>query len=203
VDIDGTLPAPPPVLATDGDEDRPLVIQAQAGHREAREELARRLRRPAFLLALQIVGNPDDALDIAQGALLRFFHSLDRFQSERAVRPWLFTIVRNEAKDLWRRRRIRPAESVDLLPSLADTVADTRPDPEERALLRERRRQLWHAMGALREHHREIVVLRDFHDLSYAEIALVLKIPTGTVMSRLHAARMALKHLVQEERAPK
>ena len=82
-----------------------LVQGAQAGHQNAREELARRYRRPAYLLALQMVGDRDDALDIAQDAPLRFFESLGRFQSDRPIRPWLLTIVRNRVRDLWRQPR--------------------------------------------------------------------------------------------------
>lgn len=196
MDIDGTVPSPQ--LAADGDGDRDLVLQARAGSHDAREELARRIRRPAYLLALHIVGNPEDALDIAQDAMLRFFHTLDRFQPDKAIRPWLFTIVRNGARDFWRRRAARPSESLDLRPTLASELVDRAPDPEQQAIRLEHARQIWRAVEALSEHHREIIILRDFHDLSYAQVADVLQIPPGTVMSRLHAARMTLKELVHE-----
>ena len=90
--------------------DKELVGQAQAGRREARETLARRYRQAAYLLAFQMLGNRDDAMDVAQDAMLRFFTSLSSFDSERRVQPLLFTIVRNQVRDLWRRRRRRPGE---------------------------------------------------------------------------------------------
>ena len=86
-DIDMVFDSSPQALSLDTVDERRLVIQARAGHRLAREELAMRIRRPAYLLALQIVGNQDDALDIAQDAMLRLFEHLGRFRPEHAVRP--------------------------------------------------------------------------------------------------------------------
>ena len=68
-----------------------------------------------------------------------------------------------------------------------------RPGPEARAERRELQRRIWSLLGGLSQMHREILVLRDYQDLSYAEIATVLGIPKGTVMSRLHAARRSLR----------
>ena len=181
-----------------GTVDTELVIQARSGVAEAREELARRYREPAYLLGLQLTGNRDDALDVAQDALLRFFATLDRFQAERPVRPYLLRIVRNRAMDLWRRRRIRRAESLDA-GELPLQIADDRPGPEERSRRAELRRRVWRAVSELAPAKREILVLRDYHDLAYAEIAKVLGIPIGTVMSRLHAARKALRELLIED----
>ncbi len=181
-----------PPLAVPGAADSELVAQARAGVGAAREELARRHRNSAFVLGLQLLGNREDAMDVAQEALLRFFASLDRFQAERPVRPYLLRIVRNRVADLWRRRRVRRTESLDA-GDLSRQIADERPGPEESARRAELRRRVWQALSRLPAAKREILVLRDFHDLAYAEIAEVLEIPIGTVMSRLHAARKALR----------
>lgn len=172
-----------------------LVIQARSGVVEAREELARRYREPAYLLGLQLTGNREDALDVAQEALLRFFATLDRFHEDRPIRPYLLRIVRNLAMDLFRRRRVRRAESLDA-GELQRQVVDERPGPEETTRRTELRRRIWRALGELSPAKREILVLRDYHDLTYAEIARVLDIPLGTVMSRLHAARKALREVL-------
>ena len=189
-----------PPLTPHGTDDEALLRDAIAGHRHAREDLARRIRRPAYLLALQLVGNRDDALDITHDAVLAFFESLDRFHPSQPIRPWLFTIVRNKVRDLWRRRSRRPTDSLDGNSTLTDHLAAPGPDPEQSAASQELRRQLWQAIRALTPPHREIVLLRDFHDLPYGDIAEVLQIPAGTVMSRLHAARKALRRLVYEGR---
>ncbi len=125
--------------------------------------------------------------------MLRLFKHLGRVAPERPVLPWLFAIVRNRARDLWRSRAARPNESLDARPDLAAHLAAPAGDPEQQAARRERARRLWAAVAALSQAYREILVLRDFHDLAYAEIAEVLGIPAGTVMSRLHAARTALR----------
>jgi len=180
--------------------DAELIRGASAGLAEAREELARRYRGPAYVLALQLLGNREDALDVAQEAMLRLFATLGRLTPGRAVRPWLLAIVRNQARDLWRRQRVRRTEPIDGTgEGLAAELIARAPDPEEAAGREELRRRVWRALSRLSEDHREIVVLRDFHGLSYEEIAHVLDIKIGTVMSRLHAARRQLRARLSED----
>ncbi len=171
-----------------------LVQLARSGDAEAREELARRVRGPAYVLALQFLGDPDDARDVAQDALLRLFQTFSRFDPERPLRPWLARIVRNRAYDVRRRRRARPAVSLDSL--VEDGFPESKTQemgPDDRLARRQLQRRIWTALHQLTDAHREILVLRDYQDLSYAEIAAVLQIPLGTVMSRLHAARRSLR----------
>ena len=184
--------------------DAELARRARGGDRAAAEELARRCRRPAYLLALQLLRDPDDALDVAQDALLRLFTHLDRVDPERPLRPWLAAIVRNRARDLMRRRRVRRHESLDTDPEdrPARVLVDPAAGPEERAARTEAARRLWGALGQLAEAQREILVLRDYQDLAYEEIAAVLGVPLGTVMSRLHRARRALRTLLEGAGAP-
>lgn len=183
--------------------DAALVALARGGDREAREELARRCRGPAYVLALQLLGDPDDALDAAQDSLLRLFDSFSRFDPSRPLRPWLARIVRNRALDLRRRRRARPTLSLDsLLDAGLPEAAAATAGPEERAERRELQRRIWRALRELSPAHREILVLRDYQDLSYQEIAAVLAIPVGTVMSRLHAARRSLRQALEADAGP-
>ncbi len=188
-------PRQPLAPSTPGGND--LVLRARSGDREAREELARAFGRPAYLLALQLLGNPEDARDAAQEGLMRFFSRLDRLDPGRPVRPWLLAIVRNAARDLARRRRVRQASSLDAAgEAFGVELIDDAPGPETLSRREELRRKVWRALGELRETEREILVLRDYQDLSYAEIAAVLGVPLGTVMSRLHRARRALRALL-------
>ncbi len=176
-----------------------LVTRARGGDPAAREELAQEHRRPAYFLALQLLGNPDDALDVAQDAMLRLFTSLNRFDSRRPVRPWLYQIVRNRVVDLYRRRKVRNHESLDTLYQDGTPrydVADESVDLERDAQRAELRSRIWKALGALTHAQREILVLRDYQDLAYSEIAETLSIPMGTVMSRLHSARKALRRIL-------
>lgn len=182
-----------PVAAEPPADEPELVRRARAGDAAAREALVVAHRRQAFLLALQLLGNREDALDATQDALLRFLTTLDRFHPDQPVRPWLYSIVRNRCRDLMRRGRVRRAEPLEpdgerWRPELVDGHADPHRDAEQAEL----RRRVFAALGRLAADHREILVLRDYHDLAYQEIADVLAVPRGTVMSRLHRARRAL-----------
>lgn len=179
-----------------------LVIAACGGDVPACDELARRHRKAAFLLALQLLGNRDDALDVAQDAMLRFFSTLHRFDPRRPVRPWLYQIVRNRVHDLRRRQRVRRHDSIDEVNTDGTQrfeITDLKVDLHRDAARSQLRTALWQALGELSENQREILVLRDYQDLSYREIAQALDIPIGTVMSRLHAARKRLRAVLRDD----
>ncbi len=183
-----------PGAVPDDATDAELVVRTRRGDAAAGDLLARRCRRSAYLLALQLLRDPDDALDVAQDALLRLFAHLDRIEPGREVRPWLLAIVRNRVRDLARRRRVRRTESLERDDDAPPRpVVDPAPGPEAAAELAELQRHIWRLLGELSEPQREILVLRDYQDLSYEEIAGVLDVPLGTVMSRLHRARRALR----------
>ncbi len=188
---------PTSLTAVAGNDDRDLVARARRGDEDAAGELVQRFRRPAYLLALQLLGNPDDAFDVAQDSLLRFFSKLNRFETERPVKPWLLAIVRNRARDLLRRKRVRKTEPLESEPEhFRPELIDATANPERDVAQQQLREKLWQALAALPPAQREILVLRDYQDLSYAEIAHVLAIPIGTVMSRLHRARATLRQLL-------
>lgn len=196
-----TTPRPAPAaVAADLPVEHHTVVLAQRGEAAALDELARSCRQQAYVFALQLIGHPDDALDVAQDTMVRFFRSLDRFDSTRPVRPWLLRIVRNLVRDRARRNRIRRTESLE--PADEDSLRfeprDESPDPEALAERQQLQRLVWACLQELPPKYRETLVLRDYHDLAYAEIASTLKIPRGTVMSRLHRARRLLHDLVHE-----
>ncbi len=178
-----------------------LVLRARAGDRSAQEELAELHRRSMYLLALQLLGNRDDALDVVQDSLLRFFTTLHRFDVRRPLRPWLYQIVRNRVIDLFRRQKVRRHDSLDAnepdSPRLQ--ILDPSVDLERDARRSQLRVRIFKALDELSEKQREILVLRDYQDLSYSEIAETLNIPIGTVMSRLHGARKRMRTVLQED----
>ena len=186
------------LVAGDAGSDRQLIDQAKAGVPAACDALARRHRQAAYLLALQMLGNRDDAMDVTQEAMLRFFGTLRQFDATRRVQPWLFTIVRNQVRDLWRQRRRRPGDAAGESDDLVGQLAAPQPSPEADLRRRELRERVWRALAALPAAKREIIVLRDFHDLSYSDISQVLGIPIGTVMSRLHGARRQLRARLED-----
>ena len=191
----------PAAVAVDLPAESQTVVLAQRGETAALDELARSCRQQAYVFALQLIGNPDDALDVAQDAMVRFFRSLGRFDSTRPVRPWLLRIVHNLVRDRARRNRIRRTESLE--PADDDALRfeprDESPDPEALAERRQLQRLVWECLQELPSGYREVLVLRDYQDFAYAEIASTLKIPRGTVMSRLHRARRLLHDLVRDK----
>lgn len=181
--------------------DAELIRRARKGEELAREELARRCRRSAYVLAVQLLRRPEDAHDIAQDAVMRFFAHLPRFRSQASIEPWLYAIVRNRVRDLVRRKRVRTTEPLEgPAGDLRVDVIDTCPSPEADTARRQLQAQLWRALSALEPTHREILVLRDYQDMTYDDIARTLHIPLGTVMSRLHRARKAAGEAFREER---
>jgi RNA polymerase sigma-70 factor (ECF subfamily) len=178
------------------DEDREAVRRVQAGDTEAFEVLVDKYKRKTFRLAFSVLRDQEEALDVSQEAFVKAFRSLPKFKGDSAFYTWLFRITMNLALDR-RRQRITRARSMggeDVPPEEWERTAvagDASPDDE--AVGAERRSRIQAALESLPEHHRSIIILGDIQGLSYREIAEVLAIPMGTVMSRLHNARKRLR----------
>ena len=154
-----------------------------------RQELAQ-LGGGAHALAIQILGNADDAADAVHDALATALSKPDSYDAQKGpLKPWFMRVVRNRCLDMKRRQYsgVIPVEE------LADTAAG----PEEALETAQRGLAVQEALNSIPGDKREIVVLRDYLDLSYAEIAAVLGVAQGTVMSRLHRARLALKEALE------
>lgn len=178
---------------------------ASASDEAARSRRFQSLAMPhldaAYNLARWLSRNPGDAEDIAQEAYLRAFRFFDTFRGESA-RPWLLAIVRRVWYDEWRRRST--AEEVTPFDELRD---DTPPegwetasaDPETLAMRAEDARNVQDALQRLPVEYREVLVLREMEDLSYREIAVIVDVPVGTVMSRLARGRRRLATLLTDQ----
>ncbi len=185
--------------AQPGVSDGALVARAIRGDVDARERLARRARNASYVFAVQLTGRRDLSHDIAQDSVMRFFAHLDRFEQSRSLDAWLFQIVRNRTRDVMRRDRIRRHEPLED-PSGRERpeTRDDRVDPAADAVRADLQQRIWRKLDSLTPDHREVLVLREYQDLSYREIAEVLGIPHGTVMSRLHAARKRLREVLTD-----
>jgi RNA polymerase sigma-70 factor, ECF subfamily len=144
--------------------------------------------RAAYNLARWLVRNDHDAEDIVQESFLKAYKAQDNFRGGEA-RTWMLSIVRNTAMDYLRRNKAGAAASLE---DQLHEPEDHAPDPERSLLDQSRRDQVRGAIAKLAEEFREVVVLREIEGLSYKEIAGVLGIPMGTVMSRLSRARNLL-----------
>lgn len=144
--------------------------------------------RRGFVYAWQMLRNREDALDAVQSALVAVWEHRGRLQPARDPRGWFYRVLRNKCVDVLRTRRAQHPAVLERDPP--DPLGAS---PARAAGRREEVERLRCAWAELPDEMREILLLRDFHDLPYAEIATVLGIPTGTVMSRLHRARSALR----------
>ena len=167
--------------------ERQTILLCQKGSRDAFGEIVNLYMRRAYIAALSILGNRDDALDVSQEAFVKAYRAISRFDPERPFYPWFYRILRNACFD-WLRRRKKHAR-----PGLEMDIPDHRFRPDTLADKDEVREAVWKGIGRLAEKDREIIVLRHFQHMSYQEIAESLEIPPGTVMSRLFTARKRLR----------
>jgi len=182
------------VATTESDEEGRAIRACQQGQASAFEILVRAHFGPAYAAAVGILGNREDALDALQDAFTKAYLAIARFQAECEFYPWFYRILRNKCLDKLRRKRHRPwSVSIEDVQPAADGTFD----PVQIAEADERKAAIWRAIGTLSPDHREIIVLRHFQGLAYAEIARTLGIPQGTVMSRLYAARQALRRKLE------
>lgn len=175
-------------------EERALIERAQGGDVEAFGMLVRRYLGRVYRVAHAVVRNGDEAADIAQDTFVRAFRRIDRFDIERPLFPWLYQIARNLA--LNRIERVRRREATL---SGQDALIAMGPGPEEAAVAASESERVRRAVASLSEQHRAVIELNHFEECSYDEMAEILGIPIGTVMSRLYYARQRLKTLLKEE----
>jgi RNA polymerase sigma-70 factor, ECF subfamily len=174
------------------EDESALVEQAQHGDRNAYGELVGRYFPGVVRVVYRLCGDSGLAEDMAQEAFLRGWINLTSFHPQSSLRNWLYRIAVNATLDVLRRKSEEP---------LKDEAAQMYPDPAagpETALIeKERVAMLQQAMHALPEAARSVLVLREYGGLSYQEIASVLDVPVGTVMSRLNYARNRLREMLK------
>lgn len=178
-------------------QEESIVLQrCQRGSAEAFEVLVNRYMKDAYFIALGLVGNREDALDLSQEAFVRAFRHIKDVKPGRKFFPWFYQILKNLCVSHLRKRRYRQASSLngEDCPEVASTNDCF--SPEEVAKRNEMKAQVWQAIGKLDEKHREVIILRHFQNMSYENIAEALFCNKGTVTSRLYYARKKLEELL-------
>jgi RNA polymerase sigma factor (sigma-70 family) len=164
------------------------VARARAGDTAAFAALVRRHQDRVFGFILRMLDARDEAMELTQDVFVKAWQALPGWRPEARFSTWLLQIARNAALDQLRRRRVVQFAPLDD----GMDVADTAPGPEARYASRQRQALLENALQQIAAEHREILLLREIEDLSYAELAAVLGIAEGTVKSRLARARAVL-----------
>jgi len=187
------------VASNNSNDDRDLVGRARRGDREAFTHLIVQYQVPLYNMALRMVGRPDDAADIAQEAFLRAWEKI-RTLREAPFKAWLFQIAANLCYDHFRRGRRYGVMPEDDQISTSNVVGlgVATPDPQERAEANERTRLVRDCIQALDHDMRIAIVLRDVNGMAYEEIAAVLRVPLGTVKSRIARARAQVQERLQQ-----
>ena len=177
------------------------VQKVQNGRTDAFEALIQRHQKRIFNLLYRWLGDREEAADVAQEVFLSAFRAIQEFRGDALFSTWLYRIAINQAIN--RRKRLAVAPARRAAPGRADHEAEGHdpladlphpgPSPAEAAERSQFALHIQQALNSLKEEESLIILLHDFQDLPYEEISHILKLPTGTVKSRLHRARLALK----------
>jgi RNA polymerase sigma-70 factor (ECF subfamily) len=183
-----------------------LVRQCIAGDAQAWQQLVVSQHRRIYAICYRFTGSASDAEDLTQDVFLKLYKNLASFDLQKgSFQTWITTLARNLLVDHFRRTRLdRASDSLDATydgeedgPTMADRLADTRSSQEQQFASLELKNRIQGALKQLSPELREAVILRDLEDMDYKEIAQVLRIPEGTVKSRISRGRGELARLLQ------
>jgi RNA polymerase sigma-70 factor (ECF subfamily) len=165
-----------------------IALRCQSGEAGAFEDLIAAMERPLLYYATSLTGSSDSGLDVLQEVWLRVFRGISKLKDPGALRSWLYSITHGVAVDRIRRNRSREkAEEVEL---------EDFQEAEEPSFAAEDAAAIHEALGEIGLRHREVLVLHFLEDLSIAEIARVVGCSEGTVKSRMHYAKRAMKEIL-------
>jgi len=183
-----------------------LVRRCIAGDASAWEDIVQRYHRRIYNICYRFAGTSDDAQDLTQEVFIKMYRTLNSYDvSKGAFMTWVTTVTRNLLVDHFRKsKHDRMTDSLDTVPSehedaqpLSAQIADPSKSAADHVQSRETREAVHHALQKLSPELREAVILRDLQDMDYKEIAGALKVPEGTVKSRINRGRAELARLLQ------
>jgi RNA polymerase sigma-70 factor (ECF subfamily) len=187
-----------------GSQEVSLIRQSKAGDIESFERLIAKYQKKAFNIAYHMLGNPEDANDVTQEALIKAYKGIKNFRGRSSFSTWLYTIVNNTCIDFIRKNRKANIIYLDREYETEEGVYkiqlnSNEDTPEQLFEKREVQRLVRESIGELGYDYRKVIILRDIEDFSYKEIAQILNCPEGTVKSRISRARNSLKAIIGEK----
>jgi len=191
-------------VATD---DLTLVKRVKTGDQRAFKLLVERYQRKIYAVALGMVKDKEEALDISQEAFVKVYRYLDHFKGDSSFYTWLYRITVNISIDALRKKQPLRGEEVELDEALKMDTAEANigalgsrlgTNPQKSALRKELAEKIQQALETVPEKHRAILLLREVEGMSYEDLSRTLKIPKGTVMSRLFHARVKVQKILNE-----
>jgi RNA polymerase sigma-70 factor (ECF subfamily) len=183
-----------------------ILVRCRRGERSAVETLLKRFERPIYALAYRLAGNYDDANDVAATAALRICQTIHTCKSAITLPAWVNRVVSNVFYDMYRRSQKCPAVSLDTLTERTNVSSLHANDSKQKSPLayvheNEQKQILASAISILPSFQRQIVTMFYQDEMTYEEIADIMKIPVGTVKSRLSRARLALLKNLQGQQS--
>lgn len=191
-------------LATD---DLTLVKRVRGGDQRAFKLLVERYQRKVYAVALGMLKDKEEAMDVSQEAFVKVYKYLDHFKGDASFYTWLYRITVNICIDIIRKRAGAGGESVEFDETLPMDVSEANigalgsrlgTNPQKSALRRELAEKIQEALATVPEKHRAILLLREVEGMSYEDLSRTLDIPKGTVMSRLFHARAKVQKILSQ-----
>ncbi len=185
-------------------KDKELIKDFLQGNNSAFEKLVSCYEKKVYSLCYHYVGNQEDALDMAQEAFVRVYQNLEKFRFDATFSTWIYRLTVNTCLDFIRKERKNNTVSLDKKIITAEgeitrEIVDDRILPLEELEKKELREEVKEALRSLPQEQRTVIILKDFQELSYEEISSVLKIPIGTVRSRISRGRIKLKTIFEDK----
>jgi RNA polymerase sigma-70 factor (ECF subfamily) len=191
-------------LATD---DLTLVKRVRGGDQRAFKLLVERYQRKVYAVALGMLKDKEEAMDVSQEAFVKVYKYLDHFKGDASFYTWLYRITVNICIDIIRKRAGAGGEAVEFDETMPMDVSEANigalgsrlgTNPQKSALRRELAEKIQEALAAVPEKHRAILLLREIEGMSYEDLSRTLDIPKGTVMSRLFHARAKVQKILSQ-----
>ena len=191
-------------MATD---DLTLVKRVRDGDQRAFKLLVERYQRKVYAVALGMLKDKEEAMDVSQEAFVKVYKYLDHFKGDSSFYTWLYRITVNICIDVMRRKGASGGETEEFDENVANDLSEARigalgsrlgTNPQKSALRRELAEKIQEALATVPEKHRAILLLREIEGMSYEDLARTLEIPKGTVMSRLFHARAKVQKILSE-----
>jgi RNA polymerase sigma-70 factor, ECF subfamily len=178
-------------MVSEAISDADCVRKLQRGETDAFETLIRRHQKTIFNLVYRMLGDYDEAAEISQEVFLSAYRAIGNFRGEANFSTWLYRIALNHATT--RRKSLNTRQQRNIPIENTEPASDPHPGPAESLEKKEVRQRVQQALNCLEPEDAAVILLRDLQDVPYEEVARMLEIPIGTVKSRLHRARQALK----------
>lgn len=195
------------VSKVDREDEHVLIEQAKDGDLEAFETLIINYEKLVYNVIYRLIGNPEDTYDLSQETFIKVYTKINQFDGSSKFSTWLYRIATNTCLDELRRRKRKETFSIDqgiegesgyIYPEQEDKSENI----ENKIVEKEKALIIQKALGQVNEKNREALVLRDIQQLSYEEIADILKLSLGTVKSRISRGRQQVKKILMQDKEP-